>query len=185
MVRLWTNKIINSFFVYEKYFAVNILSIIMWFLVDFFLYLIVDNITKFFIINNRWEFDLFTKKKSAYLFRRENRFDILISECLLLGFLIGFISFYHHITYVLIVLLFIHIIGTIYTERRFDLIRNGLKIFIEFFRLIFNRLFKRSSTNSKIVITRKLPEKYLYTYHLKPTNDLQLQQVNHSKISFF
>jgi len=123
----------------------------------------------------------------VYLFRRENRFDILISECFLLGFLIGFISIYHHITYVLISLLFIHIIGTLYTEKRFDLIRNGLKtlirILIEVFRSIFNRLytslFNRSSP--KVFVTKKLPQKYLYSYHLKPTNDLQLQQVGKNK----
>ncbi len=160
----------------------------MWFLFnilfEFFLYLIVDNITKFFIINNRLEFILCARKKYLFmcLFRRESRFDILISECLLLGFFIGFISIYHHITYVLIVLLFIHIIGTIYTERRFDLIRNGLKILIEALRLIFSRLFTRSSSKSKIVVTKKLPEKYLYTYHLKPTNDLRLQQVEKKQI---
>jgi hypothetical protein len=168
----------------------------MWFLFnilfEFFLYLIVDNLTKIFLIKNRLEslknfFFLAIEKKSMflfmYLFRRENRFDILISECFLLGFLIGFISIYHHITYVLIVLLFIHIIGTLYTERRFDLIGNGLRssiqILIEFFRLIFNRLFTSlfNRSSPKVVVTRKLPEKYLYTYHLKPTNDLRLQQV--------
>ncbi len=98
---------------------------------------------------------------------------------MLLGFFIGFISFYHHITYILIVLLFIHIIGTLYTEKRFDIIRRGLLtlsyIFIEIFRLIINRINRRSS--SKVLITKKLPEKYLYSYHIKPTNDLRLQQV--------
>ncbi len=114
-----------------------------------------------------------------YLFSQQYRFDILIYECLLLGFLIGFISAYHHITFVLIFILFIHIIGTLYTEKRFDIIKKGIKtfiqLFIEIFRLIFNRLYNRSS--SKVIITKKLPQKYLYTYHLKPTNDLRLQQV--------
>jgi hypothetical protein len=77
------------------------------------------------------------------------------------------------------VILFIHIIGTLYTEKRFDVIKNGIKIFIQIFigifRLIFNRFSNRSSP--RVLITKKLPQKYLYTYHLKPTNDLQLQQV--------
>jgi ABC-type iron transport system FetAB permease component len=115
------------------------------------------------------------------LFRRENRFDILIFECLLLGFFIGFISFYHHITYVLLVLLFIHIIGTLYTEKRFNVIKQGIltlsHVFIEICRLIINRITRRSPSKPKVLITKKLPEKYLYNYHLKPTNDLRLQQV--------
>ena len=121
-----------------------------------------------------------------HLFSKENRFDILIYECLLLGFLIGFISIYHHITFLLIFILFIHIIGTLYTEKRFDIIKKGLRtlsqVVIGIFRLIFNRLsnylFHRSSP--KVLITKKLPQKYLYNYHLKPINDLRLQQVKKS-----
>jgi hypothetical protein len=104
-----------------------------------------------------------------------------------LGFLIGFISIYDHITYVLIFVLLIHITGTLYTEKRFGIIIKGIKrlidISIELCRLIINGLFnfflnyfvRRSS--SKVLITKPIPQKYLYSYHLKPTDDLRLQQV--------
>jgi len=121
------------------------------------------------------------------LLRKENRFNILIYECMFLGFLIGFISTYYHITYVLIFVLLIHIIGTLYTEKRFGIIIKGIKrlihISIELFRLVIDRLFnfflnhlvRRSS--SKVLITKPIPQKYLYSYHLKPTDNLRLQQV--------
>lgn len=106
-------------------------------------------------------------------FSRENRFDILIFECLLLGFLIGFLSFYYQTTYLLIVLLFIHILGTLYTEHRLNLI-------VEFGRILltslFNSIFSRRSSNLNVRIdSKKLPEKYLYNYRLTPS-----QQVNNS-----
>jgi len=85
-------------------------------------------------------------------------------------------------------ILFIHIIGTLYTEKRFDIFKKGIKILIQIFigivRLIFNRLYKFffNCSSSKVLITKKLPQKYLYNYHLKPTTDLRLQQVeNHWK----
>ncbi|CAF3568596.1 unnamed protein product [Rotaria sp. Silwood1] len=105
---------------------------------------------------------------------------------MILGFIIGYLSIYHHITYLLIFLLIIHIIGILYTEKRFDLIKNTFKIFIHIFiqiyRSIINCLYNFISkysinhSSSKPIITKKLPEKCLYTYHLKPTNDLRLQQ---------
>lgn len=110
-----------------------------------------------------------------YLFSQENRFDILIYECFLLSFFIGFISFYHHITYLLILILFIHILGTLYTERRFDLIKKSFQMFFQIligiFQLLFARLYKFFSkpSPSKILITKKLPDKYLYNYQLTPT----------------
>jgi hypothetical protein len=121
------------------------------------------------------------------LFRKENRFDILLYECMLLGFCIGFISIYHHITFVLILLLLIHIIGTLYTEKRLNIIPQGINSFIHisfelfrllinrFYRFILNHIFRRSPP--KVLITKRIPQQYLYNYHLKPTNDLQLQQV--------
>lgn len=87
-----------------------------------------------------------------FFFRKENRFDILIYECLFLGFLIGFISIYYYIPYILIFFLLIHITGTLYFEK---------------------------FLNSRQKIDKKpIPKEYLYNYHLKPTNDLRLQQVN-------
>ncbi|CAF1263518.1 unnamed protein product [Rotaria sordida] len=146
----------------------------MWFVLDiifeFIIYLIVDNITKFILSINK----------------EENRFNIFVYECLIFGFLIGFISFYHHITFLLIFLLFIHIIGIFYIEKRFYIIKDGFKIFTYIFIQIYqsirnhlynfisNYIFNRSS--SKPIITKKIPQKYLYSYHLKPTNDLRLQQ---------
>lgn len=120
-------------------------------------------------------------------FRKENRFDVFVYECLFLGFLIGFISAYHHITFLLIIFLVIQIIGVLYTEKRFYLINNGFKslvyIVIHLFQFIINRLYNGIKNyisrprTPKVLVTKKLPEKYLYTYHLKPTNALQLQQV--------
>ncbi|CAF3500404.1 unnamed protein product [Adineta steineri] len=146
----------------------------MWFLLnilfELILYLIIDNITKFVLIHNE----------------NRNRFDILIYECMFLGFCIGFISVYSHITYVLICFLLIHIIGTLYTEKQFNLIKKGfqtlINISIDICRLIINRLYNLISkyfihrSPSKVLITKKLPEKYLYNYHLKPTDALRLQQ---------
>ncbi|CAF4198868.1 unnamed protein product [Adineta steineri] len=146
----------------------------MWFLLnilfELILYLIIDNITKFVLIHNK----------------NRNRFDILIYECMFLGFCIGFISIYSHITYVLICFLLLHIIGTLYTEKQFNLIKKGfqtlINISIDICRLIINRLYNLISkyfihhSPSKVLITKKLPEKYLYNYHLKPTDALRLQQ---------
>ncbi|CAF2740628.1 unnamed protein product [Rotaria sp. Silwood2] len=146
----------------------------MWFLlnniIEFIIYLIIDNITKFLLINNR----------------HENRFDIFVYECLVFGLLIGFISLYHHITFLLIFLLLIHIIGILYTEKRFDIIKNGFQIFSHIFiqicrsvikhlyNFISNYIINRSSP--KPIITKRLPQECLYSYHLKPINDLRLQQ---------
>ncbi|CAF3736697.1 unnamed protein product [Adineta steineri] len=146
----------------------------MWLLLnilfELILYLIIDNITKFVLIHNK----------------NRNRFDILIYECMFLGFCIGFISIYSHITYVLICFLLIHIIGTLYTEKQFNLTKKGfqtlINISIDICRLIINRLYNLISkyfihrSPSKVLITKKLPEKYLYNYHVKPTDALRLQQ---------
>jgi len=111
------------------------------------------------------------KKIKIILFRKENRFDILIYECIFLGFLIGFISFYYYIPCILITFLLIHIIGTIYSEKNFSKI----------IKYLYEKIFHRSS--SKIFEIKKIPKEYQYNYHLKPTNDLQLQQVDiHLKI---
>jgi hypothetical protein len=113
---------------------------------------------------------IYSKKKkiNEFLFRKENRFDILIYECMFLGFLIGFISFYHHITYILLCFLFIHIIGTLYSEKGIEKIKTIITIF---------RNIIRHDSSSKVVITKKLPDEYLYKYHLKSTNDLRFEQV--------
>jgi hypothetical protein len=103
--------------------------------------------------------------------------------CILLGFLIGFISFYYYIPYVLIFFLLIHIIGTLYSETNLGRMKNLIKIFIEIFQKIikylynwiFNSIFRR--TSSEVLGTKTIPKKYQYNFHLKPTNDLRLQQV--------
>ncbi|UJR13837.1 hypothetical protein I4U23_000848 [Adineta vaga] len=133
------------------------------------LYLFVDNITKLFIINNE----------------KENRFNILINECMFLGFLIGFISIYSHITYLLISFLLIHILGTLYTEKRFDILKYGIKILfsiwitiwrsilIHFYNFILKNFIQR--TPSKILTPQKVPQQHLYSYHIKPINNVELQ----------
>ncbi|CAF1358935.1 unnamed protein product [Adineta ricciae] len=102
-----------------------------------------------------------------------------------LGFLIGFISFYYHTTYLLLILLFIHIIGTLYTEKRFNVIKQGLKtlfsIWIAIWRSILVRLYefilKRFVQRSppRILTAQKVPQQYLYSYHVKPINNFELQ----------
>ncbi|CAF3591124.1 unnamed protein product [Rotaria socialis] len=139
-------------------------------LFEFTIYLIVDNITKFILIN--------TKK--------ENRFDVFLWECLFLGFSICFITVYHHTTFILTVFLLLHIIGILHTEKRLKLTINRIKLFIHvflrLFQLTINCLYNFISnythhySSSKVLIAKKLPEKYLYSYHLKLTNDLRLQQ---------
>lgn len=106
----------------------------------------------------------------------------MIFESHILGFCIGFVSIYHHFTYVLLALLLIHIVGTLYTERRFDLIGKTFEILIECFRLIFTgirRLFSNRSPPSppQMVVTKKIPQEYLYNYRLKPSTNHRLEQV--------
>ncbi|CAF3342247.1 unnamed protein product [Rotaria sp. Silwood1] len=127
---------------------------------EFFIYLIIDNITKYIVIK---------KKKHLH---------ILICECMFLGFLVGFISFYYYIPYVLICFLLIHIIGTIYSVKGFIGIKQIIEIFQNIitysYKYFINRIFRCSS--SKIVQTNKIPKEYQYNYNLKPTNDIRLQQ---------
>lgn len=104
-----------------------------------------------------------------------------------LGFLIGFLSFYHHITYLLLILLFIHIIGTLYTEKRFNVIKQGLKtlfsvstaiwrsILVRLYQFVLKRFIQRSPP--KILTPQKVPQQYLYSYHVKPINNFELQSV--------
>jgi hypothetical protein len=82
-----------------------------------------------------------------------------------LGFLIGYISLYYYVPYVLICFLLIHIIGTLYSEKDLKKIWGLIKI------------IRSRRVSSKKIATKKLPKEYLYNYHLKPTNDLRLQQV--------
>ncbi|CAF1260576.1 unnamed protein product [Adineta ricciae] len=140
----------------------NLISI----LGEFLLYLIVDNITKFLVLHNR----------------KEKRFHILIYECMVLGFLVGFISLYYHTSYALIFFLLIHIIGVLYSERGFSRSKNVILIFFGIIHTvvkgvlngIYNILFRR--TSEKTSRTKPIPKEYLYNFHLKPTNDLRLQQ---------
>ncbi|CAF4861457.1 unnamed protein product [Rotaria sp. Silwood1] len=95
-----------------------------------------------------------------------------------LGFLVGFISFYYYIPYVLICFLLIHIIGTIYSVKGFigikQIIEISQNIITYSYKYFINRIFRCSS--SKIVQTNKIPKEYQYNYNLKPTNDIRLQQ---------
>lgn len=107
----------------------------------------------------------------------------MIFESHILGFCIGFVSIYHHFTYVLLALLAIHIIGTLYTERRFDLIGNTFAIIIECLRLVFKGIHGLFSNRSspKVVVSKKIPQEYLYNYRLKPSTDHRLEQVRGEK----
>jgi TfoX/Sxy family transcriptional regulator of competence genes len=60
--------------------------------------------------------------------------------------------------------LLIHIIGTIYSKKNFNKIKEIIKSYFE-------------HSSSKEFQNKKIPKEYLYNYHLKPTNDLRLQQV--------
>ncbi|CAF3544673.1 unnamed protein product [Rotaria socialis] len=135
-------------------------------LVELVIYLIIDNITKCIVAQ---------KKK-------ENHFDILLYECLFLGFLIGFISFYYHVPYVLVCFLCFHTLGTIYSAKGFTKIIATIKIIFQLLgRLIkylcikIANLFSRSSS-LKTLEQNKIPKQYKYNFHLKPTNDMRLQQ---------
>ncbi|CAF0829617.1 unnamed protein product [Rotaria sordida] len=129
---------------------------------EFFIYLIIDNITKYLVIRKR----------------KKNHLNILIYECMFLGFLIGFISFYYYIPYILICFLLIHITGTIYSVKGFARIKQIIEIFQRIIKYLFeyilNLNFRRSS--SKVLQTNKIPKEHQYNYNLKPTNDIRLQQ---------
>ncbi|CAF1495752.1 unnamed protein product, partial [Rotaria sordida] len=129
---------------------------------EFFIYLIIDNITKYLVIRKR----------------KKNHLNILIYECMFLGFLIGFISFYYYIPYILICFLLIHITGTIYSVKGFARIKQIIEIFQRIIKYLFeyilNLNFRRSS--SKVLQTNKIPKEHQYSYNLKPTNDIRLQQ---------
>lgn len=157
---------------------------------DFLLYLIVDNITKLIIlqqtyVSHRSFSFLFLMHWAFLLFRKERRFDILISECLFLGFLVGFLSVYHHIPWLLIFLLIIQIIGSIASETRFDDIRRFFRLISEFIGLIFRSLFRwiidrlRSWSRRRTKKVQPIPPEWKYNYHLKPIRDLRLEQVEH------
>ncbi|UJR33363.1 hypothetical protein I4U23_020811 [Adineta vaga] len=133
---------------------------------EFCLYLIVDNITKFIILHNR----------------KEKRFNILTYECMTLGFFIGFFSLYYHIPYVLMFFLAIHIIGVLYSENGLRRIKDLVLILLDIFQTIIKSLLNGifsiyfRGTSSKISGIKPIPKEYLYNFHLKPTNDLRLQQ---------
>lgn len=78
-------------------------------------------------------------------------------------------------------LLVVHIIGTLYTEHRFDLIRQGFTIIFECFRMIFKGIYSSRSSPIKPMIRRKIPQEYLYNYRLKPSTNLRLEQVGEFK----
>ena len=172
-------------------------QVVMWFLVNIFvdlaLYLLVDNITKFFIVRRRsvqssvlspFSITIFPR-----LFRSEYRFNILIYECLFLGFLIGFLSINHHFPFILLGLLFVHIFGTIITENRIEKIKSDIQssfrwsinivrtLLRQLFNSILNRLWA-CLTPTKI---NAIPTEWRYNYHLKPTKDLRLERVRTSQ----
>ena len=110
-------------------------------------------------------------------FRAENRFHILIGECLCLGFLVGFVSSYFYFPSILVVLLSIHIFGTLYSEKGFHRL---IQLILYTPRRLIHSLSQISvhrSTNKSTKKPKTIPQKYLYNYHLKPTNDLRLQHV--------
>ena len=119
--------------------------------------------------------------------RKERRFDILIHECMLLGFLIGFTSIYHHIPYLLIGLLCVHIIGTVLSERSLDAVTQTIRsslccltvlcrtLLKHVYHSLIDHLLYRSST--KVCKPQPIPTQWLYNYHLKPVDDLRLGQV--------
>ena len=89
-----------------------------------------------------------------------------------LGFVIGYLSLYYYIPCILIVFLLIHLIGTIYSERNSGKIKEIFKLFYETF---IRRTPSKTSEESK-----SIPKVYRYNYHLKPSNDIRLQQVTTS-----
>lgn len=139
------------------------------FLFDLIIYLIIDNITKFLVSRTKYWFEWihFLNKNCLCLFRRESRLDILIYESMCLGFVIGFLSLYYYIPYGLIGFLFIHLIGTIYSERK-----SGK------FGEIFQNFYPQRTPVKVSEKAKSIPKEYRYNYHLKPSNDIRLQQVN-------
>lgn len=127
------------------------------------------------------------KNKNVFLFffRREQRFDILIFECFVLGVFVAVISVYHHFPSILIVLLFIQIIGSISTEKTFDDFRRLFRSIVEIFRLLFQQIF--NSLIKRISIRRPkkiqpIPQQWKYNYHLKPIRDLRLENVQTTNV---
>lgn len=114
-----------------------------------------------------WKIDI-----HPFSFRRENRFDILVYESMFLGFVIGYLSLYYYIPCILIVFLLIHLIGTIYSERNSGKIK-------EIFKLFYERFIRRTPTKASEK-PKSIPKVYRYNYHLKPSNDIRLQQVTMS-----
>ena len=121
-------------------------------------------------------------------FRPDYRLNILIHECLFLGFLVGFLSVYHHFPYMLLCLLLMHIFGTIITEKRIDRMKSDVQSFSRWsidvvrtiLRQLFNSVLNRLSSRSSSVSPKKIkmmPKEWLYNYHLKPTKDLRLERV--------
>lgn len=105
---------------------------------------------------------------------------------MVLGFLIGFISFYYNLPYVLIFFLCVHIMGILYSERGVSRLKGALLVLIICFRTIvygcLNAMYKLvfRPSPSKAPVAKALPKEYMYNFHLKPTNDLRLQQVRTS-----
>ena len=99
--------------------------------------------------------------------------DILIYESMCLGFVIGFLSLYYYIPYVLIAFLFIHLIGTVYSERKSGKLGE-----------IFPPTFLRRAPVKVPETSKPIPQEYRYNYHLKPSNDFRLQQVRTSSWKF-
>ena len=115
-----------------------------------------------------------------HFFSSTNRLDILMYECLCLGFLIGFISYYHYLPVLLIFLLCVQLLGTLHSANGFH------RLVLFSFGAVRRSLFGIYQNISKITLaqpikkaskTKSIPQEYLYNYHLKPTNDLRLQQV--------
>lgn len=89
-----------------------------------------------------------------------------------LGFVIGYLSLYYYIPWILIVFLGIHLIGTIYSERNSGKIQDIFKLFYQTF---IHRAPVKVTEKAKFI-----PKEYRYNYHLKPSNDIRLQQVRNS-----
>ena len=129
---------------------------------QFICYLILDNIVKYFVTRNKSVHKNSVKIFKSYFifYRKEHRFDILLFECFILGFLISYLCLYHFIPYVLLFFFTIHLIGTIYSSKD-DTQQKSLLNLVQ-------------ANHSKV---KTISKEYLYNFHLKPTNDFRLQQV--------
>lgn len=164
-------------------------------LIDFGIFLVVDNITKLFITYSRsveFLFELYHEEKMMNCFilkfRAENRYSILLYECLLLGLISIFMFTYDHIPYILILLVFVQSVGSMLSEIPIldvkRTLRNVLRDCFEVVKFLLDKLWlnvrnRFSKMTYSVKPTRQvMPHQWKYNYPLKPIEDLRSERVS-------